>query len=89
MEAAASTRAKDPVCGMDVDVRTAEFTATHDGTTYGFCCDGCHDLFVADPAKYLAQAAKGAHAVPAHHAAPANAYIAKSVFAHRGTPFQT
>lgn len=44
---------KDPVCGMMVDPAKAAASATHDGTTYYFCCKGCHDTFVASPQKYL------------------------------------
>jgi Cu+-exporting ATPase len=44
---------KDPVCGMNVPVATAEWRADHGGKTYVFCCDGCLGAFRADPAKYL------------------------------------
>lgn len=49
----------DPVCGMTVDPATARATADHEGRTFHFCCAGCRDLFVAEPAKYL-DAADGA-----------------------------
>ena len=45
--------AKDPVCGMDVDERTAQHTTAHDGKTYYFCAPGCKKAFEADPRKYL------------------------------------
>jgi YHS domain-containing protein len=35
---------KDPVCGMDVDPRTA-LTAVHDGKTYYFYSTGCRTQF--------------------------------------------
>jgi len=44
---------KDPVCGMQIDPANAAASAIHEGTTYYFCCKGCHDKFVADPQKYL------------------------------------
>ena len=44
----------DPVCGMPVDPNRAAATIEHEGRTYAFCCDGCRDLFRADPGKYLA-----------------------------------
>ncbi|HEU4620318.1 MAG TPA: heavy metal translocating P-type ATPase [Gammaproteobacteria bacterium] len=44
--------AKDPVCGMTVDPARS-LSAAHAGTTYYFCCAGCRDAFVANPAKYL------------------------------------
>jgi P-type Cu+ transporter len=47
-------KAKDPVCGMSVDPSTAKHSAEHKGTTYYFCCGGCREKFLADPARYLA-----------------------------------
>ena len=44
--------ATDPVCGMKVDPDDAVATAEHDGVTYYFCSQACHDAFVADPAAY-------------------------------------
>ena len=52
---AASTAAKDPVCGMDVDPKDATasgLTAAHGGTTYYFCSDDCKKKFTAEPGKY-------------------------------------
>ena len=43
---------KDPVCGMDVDPGRPAARHEHDGRTYYFCCEGCRDLFGADPEKY-------------------------------------
>ena len=45
--------AKDPVCGMDVDEATAEWTSEHMGKTYYFCAPGCKKTFDEDPMKYL------------------------------------
>jgi YHS domain-containing protein len=44
----------DPVCGMRIDTDDAVATAEHEGQTYYFCSQACHDAFVADPASYLA-----------------------------------
>lgn len=44
---------KDPVCGMDVDEKTAKFKAEHLGKTYYFCCAMCKDKFEADPHRYM------------------------------------
>ncbi len=60
----------DPVCGMDVDPARAAARHEHKGTTYYFCCDGCRDLFRADPGKYAAAPAPGHHAPRAPAAAP-------------------
>jgi Cu+-exporting ATPase len=48
-----SETATDPVCAMQVDIRTAQWTAEHDGQTYYFCSRGCMLDFNDDPAKYL------------------------------------
>lgn len=42
----------DPVCGMEVDSATAEWTLELEGTTYYFCSKGCRDDFAEDPAAY-------------------------------------
>jgi YHS domain-containing protein/uncharacterized membrane protein YraQ (UPF0718 family) len=44
--------AKDPVCGMQVEIAHAPATAVHDGTTAYFCSDHCRHRFEADPARY-------------------------------------
>lgn len=44
--------AKDPVCGMDVDVAPTTAKATHAGKTYYFCSDGCKRSFEKEPARY-------------------------------------
>jgi len=46
------TITKDPVCGMNVDEKTAS-TVQHGGKTYYFCCAGCKTAFEKDPAKYV------------------------------------
>ncbi len=43
----------DPVCGMTVDTDGAAHTAVHNDETYFFCCAGCQERFVADPAQFL------------------------------------
>ena len=43
----------DPVCGMEVDPATAEWTYAYEGTTYHFCAKGCLDDFVEAPGDYL------------------------------------
>lgn len=44
----------DPVCGMEVDPATAEWTTVLEGTTYYFCSKGCLEDFVEDPSAFLA-----------------------------------
>jgi xanthine dehydrogenase accessory factor len=43
----ASEMAIDPICGMEVDVATARWTAERDGQTYYFCAPGCRRAFLA------------------------------------------
>ena len=44
--------AKDPVCGMEVDEKTAPAKSEHMGKTYYFCAPGCKKAFDENPAKY-------------------------------------
>ncbi len=44
---------RDPVCGMEVDIRTAPFRTTLNGREYYFCNQKCRDEFIKDPEKYL------------------------------------
>ena len=46
--------ASDPVCGMQVDTDSAQFSAEHEGKTYYFCSRGCMLDFQDDPSRYLA-----------------------------------
>jgi YHS domain-containing protein len=43
----------DVICGMEVEIEGARFTAEHEGTTMYFCCPACNKTFVDDPAGYL------------------------------------
>ncbi len=45
--------AKDPVCGMMVDEKTARFKAAYENTTYYFCGPGCQRSFEKSPVKYF------------------------------------
>ena len=47
------SQARDPVCGMAVDRAAAKHKAEHGGRTFYFCCNGCREKFVSDPARYL------------------------------------
>ena len=55
--------AKDPVCGMQVEVAHAPATAVRDGVTYFFCSDHCRHRFDADPAADHPAPAEGVAAV--------------------------
>jgi xanthine dehydrogenase accessory factor len=45
--------AVDPVCGMTVDTSDTAHSTTHAGQTFFFCCLGCQEQFLADPARFL------------------------------------
>ena len=45
---------KDPVCGMQVDPKSAKGgEAQHQGKTYYFCAPGCKAKFEKNPAQYV------------------------------------
>jgi YHS domain-containing protein len=44
---------KDPVCGMDVDPKTATWKSEYQGKTYYFCAPGCKADFDKNPQKYV------------------------------------
>jgi len=43
----------DPVCKMEVEVETAEWTSEYNGEIYYFCAPGCKRSFDKEPEKYL------------------------------------
>jgi len=45
-------RLVDPVCGMDVDPKTAAGKAEHDGEWFYFCSQKCIETFNADQHRY-------------------------------------
>jgi Cu+-exporting ATPase len=45
-------KVKDPVCGMEIDPEEAVAQEEHDGTTFYFCSESCHEKFLADPHRY-------------------------------------
>ncbi len=53
-----AVQAIDPICGMTVNIATAEHRSDYQGLSYYFCCAGCRHTFAKDPQKYLQQAAK-------------------------------
>jgi len=47
--------AKDPVCGMTVDEKTAKFKSQYRGKAYYFCAQSCKITFDKDPARYIVE----------------------------------
>ena len=45
--------AKDLVCKMDVDEKTAKYKTIYQGKYYYFCAQGCKKTFEANPQKYV------------------------------------
>lgn len=45
--------AKDLVCGMEVDEKSAKFKTEHMGKTYYFCAPGCKKTFDSNPQKFI------------------------------------
>jgi xanthine dehydrogenase accessory factor len=49
--------AKDPICGMTVDVSAAKYKSEFRGNSFYFCCAGCKQKFDQHPDKYVLAAA--------------------------------
>ncbi len=45
--------AKDPVCGMTIDEKTARFNSEYKGKRYYFCSLECKTSFDKNPERYL------------------------------------
>jgi xanthine dehydrogenase accessory factor len=45
--------AKDPICGMTVDIRTTKYESEFDDKPFYFCCGGCKQTFDKQPDKYV------------------------------------
>jgi YHS domain-containing protein len=45
-------KVKDPVCGMEIDSRTAAGKSEYQGQTYYFCSAACKKSFDRDPSKF-------------------------------------
>ncbi|MFZ0800055.1 MAG: heavy metal translocating P-type ATPase, partial [Terriglobales bacterium] len=54
----AKAQEKDPVCGMDVNPKTARFKSSHNGKEYYFCSAGCLAKFQTNPVKILSSPPK-------------------------------
>ena len=52
----------DPVCGMQIEEKSAAGSVSSSGQHYYFCSRSCRDKFVAKPADYLKPAAVAAPA---------------------------
>lgn len=55
----ASAWARDPVCGMEVEIALARYSLDWEGQRLYFCCPSCRQAFIADPSRYIPAAAQG------------------------------
>jgi xanthine dehydrogenase accessory factor len=55
---AAKQAAKDPICGMMVEISTAKHKTEFRERTFYFCCAGCKQKFAKQPDKYALAAAQ-------------------------------
>lgn len=53
----AENMTKDPVCGIQVDDKNAEFQTQHGGKKYSFCSEDCKRKFEQHPEQYAQTAA--------------------------------
>ena len=42
-------KVNDPVCGREIDPKTAAAKIDYHGTTHFFCSNACHNKFMAEP----------------------------------------
>jgi Cu+-exporting ATPase len=52
---------RDPVCGMMVDPKTAQWKSEYKRKIYYFCAPGCKTEFDKDPEMYLKGESKATH----------------------------
>lgn len=43
----------DPVCGMEVNPDESNWVVQHGGGDYYFCSEGCQEVFIRDPLRYI------------------------------------
>jgi len=55
--------AKDPICGMTVDEKSAKFKSEHMSKTYYFCSQACKTTFDKNPAKYISGSGHSGHSM--------------------------
>jgi len=58
---------KDPVCGMNVDEKSARFKSEHMGKTYYFCSQMCKTAFDRNPMKYVGAGGRSEHSMRSGH----------------------
>jgi YHS domain-containing protein len=51
--------AKDLICGMDVDPKTAVYKSVYEGISYYFCSKSCKTTFDRDPKLFIESGKNG------------------------------
>jgi Cu+-exporting ATPase len=44
---------QDPICGMNVDEKTATLKSEYEGKTYYFCNQSCKEVFEKNPSRFV------------------------------------
>lgn len=57
----------DPVCKMEVEEATAQWTSEYQGQIYYFCAPGCKASFDENPEKYLSDSGESEGMHHMHH----------------------
>ncbi len=52
---------KDPVCGVQVEEKSAPATSSYEGQTYAFCSKECKEKFDRDPDRFVHSAQESQH----------------------------
>lgn len=56
-QASSAMKVRCPLCvNHEIEVTDETPRAEHEGQTYYFCSQSCHDRFLSDPAKFIARA---------------------------------
>ncbi len=58
-----SGEAKDPICGMKINLNQTQYQSTYMGKTYGFCSSSCKETFD----KQTAEKNSGSHSGHSGH----------------------
>jgi xanthine dehydrogenase accessory factor len=53
LAAVEATEAQDPVCGMMVDISSAQHVLVYNDQAYYFCCAHCQSAFEKEPARFV------------------------------------
>ena len=64
----------DPVCGMQIDEKSAAGSAVHTGQRYYFCSGKCQSEFQANPAAFVKPQAGDSPPAHVHHAMAAETH---------------